>query len=91
MKIKQSCLFLPIRFINSFFIGVYVMLTRRLLGYLYLILGFLCIIFFAREFLQQLIAIIVGVSLIVKGFRELAVERAVYHYSQMYFNDQFRK
>lgn len=67
------------------------MLSRRLLGYLYLILGFLCIIFFAREFLLQLIVIIVGISFIFKGFRLLAVDRAVYHYSQMYFNDQFRK
>lgn len=68
------------------------MLLDRILGYLYLTLGLFCLIFFIGKFFFQILFLIVGFSLVVKGLRLLAFDRAAYHYySQNYFNDQFKR
>gem|GEM_PF-2340338 len=71
-------------------IGVY-MLPNHLIGYLYLTCGIICILFFASQLLFQLLAILVGASFIFQGLKLLSVDRMIYHYSQIYFNNQFRR
>lgn len=67
------------------------MIGNVLVGYLWVTLGFFCLIFFGGKLFFQLIGVLVGFSLIFKGLRILAIDRAVYTYSKNYFDDSFRR
>ncbi len=67
------------------------MIANRIAGYLWIALGLFCLIFFGGKLFLQLLGVLVGVSLIFRGLRILAVDRAVYNYSKHYFDDQFKK
>ena len=67
------------------------MVVNRISGYLWITLGLFCLIFFGGKLFFQLIGVIVGFSLMLKGMKILAIDRAMYNYSMHYFNDQFRK
>lgn len=67
------------------------MVVNVIIGYAWITLGFLGLVFFSGKILFELAAAIVGISLIFKGLRILAMDRAVYNYSMHYFNNQFKK
>jgi len=67
------------------------MVVNRIAGYLWIMIGLFCLIFFGGKLFLQLLGVFVGVSLIFKGLRILAVDRAVYNYSKHYFDDQFKE
>jgi hypothetical protein len=67
------------------------MIVNRVSGYLWIALGLFCLIFFGGRLFFQLIGVLVGFSLVVKGLKILAIDRAMYNYSMHYFNDQFKK
>ena len=67
------------------------MVSNIISGYFWIIVGLFCLGFFGGKLFLQLLWIIVGFSLILKGLRTLAIDRAFYSYSKHYFNDQFKK
>ena len=67
------------------------MVVNQVAGYLWMALGFFCLIFFGGKLFLQLLGVMVGLSLIFRGLRILAVDRVVYNYSKHYFDDQFKK
>lgn len=67
------------------------MLSHRIVGYLYLSCGLFFLIFFAGKLCVQILFLLIGGSLVMQGLRLLSFDRAVYYYSQNYFNNQFKK
>ena len=67
------------------------MAVKSMVGYFWITLGLFCLIFFGGKLFLQLLGVMVGLSLIFKGLRMLAVDRAMYNYSKNYFEDQFEK
>lgn len=67
------------------------MTNNSLTGYLWIFLGIFLVMLFGGRLLFQLLAITLGLTLIFKGLRLLALDRAVYHYSKNYFDEQFKR
>lgn len=67
------------------------MVMNVIAGYLWITFGLFCLIFFGGKLFLQLLGVMIGLALIFRGLRILAVDRAVYNYSVHYFNDQFKK
>jgi len=67
------------------------MIGNVFVGYLWVTLGLFCLIFFGGKLFFQLIGVLIGLSLIFKGLKILAIDRAVYNYSRHYFDDSFRR
>ncbi len=67
------------------------MVENRIVGYMWIILGVFCLISFGGRLFLQLLGVLAGASLVFKGLRILAVDRAFYNYSRSYFDDQFRR
>ena len=66
------------------------MLGNKVEGYLWIALGIFLVIWLGGRLVLQLLSLFVGFSLIVKGLRILAMDRALYNYSKHYFEDNFR-
>ncbi len=67
------------------------MIANRIAGYLWITFGLFCLIFFGGKLFLQLLGVCIGLALIFRGLRLLAVDRVVYNYSRNYFEDQFKK
>ncbi|MGZ6251154.1 MAG: hypothetical protein ACXWL2_03940 [Candidatus Chromulinivorax sp.] len=67
------------------------MSERIVSGYLWITLGFFCLIFFGGRLFLQLLGVVIGISFIIKGMQRLAVDRNFYNFSINYFNDNFKK
>lgn len=67
------------------------MVKNVIAGYLWVTLGLFCLIFFGGKLFFQLVGVFFGLSLIFKGLKILAIDRAVFNYSQRYFDDSFRR
>ncbi len=76
---------------SNFYSKECMMSTNRISGYLWITFGLFCLIFFGGKLFFQLIGVIAGFSLILKGMKILAIDGAMYNYSMHYFNNQFRK
>jgi len=67
------------------------MVANVVAGYVWMTLGFMFIFIFGGKLLFQLLCIMLGCWFIFKGLRIFSLDRAMYKYSQKYFNDQFKR